>query len=44
MKNGWMKYAGIVDGGDPQISQKIDAIVYGGEYRGLTRVRVVIDK
>jgi hypothetical protein len=25
----WMRYAGLVDSGDPQSSQSIDEIVYG---------------
>lgn len=25
----WMKFAGIVESGDPQSSQKIDEVVYG---------------
>ena len=26
----WMRYAGLVESGDPQSSQRIDEIVYGG--------------
>ena len=27
----WMRYAGMIESGDPQSSRKIDEVVYGGK-------------
>jgi hypothetical protein len=32
----WMRYAGMVESGDPSSSRRIDGIVYGGQLRMTT--------
>ena len=30
-RGAWMRYAGLVESGDPQSSQSIDELIYGGK-------------